>query len=165
MARRNLILAFTLLAIGIILLVMIPFYTVGRAGRPGYLININPRTFPFMMAIIMSAMGLFNVVLAFRAYKKSLSASSSAKKLATEEVTAFDLKSVLPLFCIMFGYVFVLPSLGYVISTVILCTATGLFFKARAWEAILLGCLLALLVFLVFTRIGVPLPRGILTFL
>ena len=164
MARRNLILAFTLLAIGIILLVMIPFYTVGRAGRPGYLININPRTFPFMMAMIMSAMGLFNVILAFRAYKKSRS-SSSVRKLEAEEVTAFDLKSVLPLFCIMFAYVLVLPSLGYIISTVILCAATGLFFRARAWEAILLGCVLAPLVFVMFTKIGVPLPRGILTFL
>lgn len=163
MARRNLILSITLLAIGVILLAMIPFHTVTRAGRPGYFITISPRTFPFMMTLIMTAMGLFNVAIAARSYMKSF--QTSLGEAGKEGMSAFDLKSIMPLFGMMFAYVIALPYLGYIVSTIVLCIGVSVYFKARFWQAVLLGCLLSPIIYVVFTRVGVPLPRGILYFL
>ncbi|MCL2480413.1 MAG: tripartite tricarboxylate transporter TctB family protein [Spirochaetaceae bacterium] len=161
MERRNLIIAIIFTCIGIILLVMIPFNTTTRAPKAGYTINVNPRTFPYILSIIMTSMGLFNVIISARAYKKSLSVSSSEK----EKLSKFDLKSIFPMFLILLMSIIILPHLGYIISTFIACTLVALFFKARWWSALLLGVLLSLSVYFLFSRIGVPLPRGILYFL
>ena len=160
MERRNLIIAILFTVIGILILVMIPFNVDTRPPREGYPINVTPRTFPYIMAYIMTAMGLFNVVIAARAYKKSLPVSPEKK----EKEDNFQLKYVFIMFAIMFVYVLVLGRLGYIISTVMVVIAVSLFFKARLWQALLLGCLFSPVIYIVFTRVGVPLPRGILYF-
>ena len=158
MERRNLILAIILTLLGILILVMIPYNAATRAPREGYMINVSPRTFPYIMGIIMTAIGAFNVVIAAIAYKKAVPVSQEKKENTNE------LKSVFIMFVIMFVYILLLGRLGYIISTIMAVVAVGLFFKARLWQAILLGILLPPIIYLLFTRVGVPLPRGILYF-
>ena len=161
MERRNLTIAIIFTIVGIFLLASIPFNTSTRAPKAGYMINVNPRTFPTIMTIIMIGTGLFNVVISAKAYKKSLSASSGRKK---EKASTFDLKNVFPLFIILLANIILLPYLGYIITTLISCVLVALYFKAHFWPAVLLGILLSPLIYFLFVKIGVPLPRGILYF-
>ena len=160
MERRNLIIAIIFTLMGILVLIMIPFFTSARAPREGWAINVDPRTFPYIMAWIMTSMGLFNLVLAVRSYLKARMTNS----LKDEKVNIFELKSVLIMFVIMFIYYLLLGRLGYIISTTMVCIAVAMFFKARWWQAILLGCVLSPVIYIIFTRVGVPLPRGLLYF-
>jgi amino acid transporter len=156
MARRDLIVAIILTLVGILAFALIPSQANFRAQKEGYFINVNPQTFPYIMAGIMTAMGVFNIVAAVRKYGKS--------KKAEESKPEFKLKTVLPLCVLMFFYVIVLPVLGYIISTMILCVLIALYFQAKWWHAILAGLILPVVIYFIFTRIGVPLPRGILYF-
>jgi len=160
MERRNLIIAIIFTVVGIGLLVSIPFNTSARAPKAGYMINVNPRTFPTILSVIMTGMGVFNLVISAKAYKKSLSASSGEK----EKLSTFDLKNVFPLFIILLANIILLPYLGYIISTFIACVLVALYFKARIGPALLLGLLLTPAIYFLFVKIGVPLPRGILNF-
>ena len=160
MERRNLIIAIIFTLMGILVLILIPLHTSARAPREGWAINVDPRTFPYIMAWIMTSMGLFNLVLSTKSYAKAHSTNS----LKEEKVNVSELKSILAMFGIMFVYYLLLGRLGYIISTTMVCIAVALFFKARWWQAVLLGCVLSPLVYIVFTRVGVPLPRGLLYF-
>ena len=101
MERRDLFISVILTLVGILFIVLIPLSTGTRAPREGWLITISPRTLPYMMAYVMTAMGLFNLIIAARAYIKAPPASKE-KKI---KVDIFELKTVIIMSVIMFSSV------------------------------------------------------------
>ena len=160
MERNSLIMAIIFTLMGFLVFALIPFQADTLPAREGWLFNVNPRTFPYIMASIMTAMGLFNVFIAGMAYKKALS-KNSFKEV---KVNISDWKTILILWAIMFLYALFLRRLGYVVCTIAAVISVAFIFKARWWQALLLGFLLSPIIYILFTRVGVPLPRGILPF-
>jgi putative tricarboxylic transport membrane protein len=151
--RREFITAVVLVVMSIIALILIQ-YQVGtvRAGRPGYLIVVTPRSFPMFASGLMLVISTLNLLLVMKNRK--------AKPNSEEPYEKMDLKSSLPVFIVLLSYGFVLEPLGYVLSTILLTIFMLYHFRARKWQVALLGVFLPPIVYYVFKLLYVPLPKG-----
>jgi hypothetical protein len=62
MKKHNVAIAFILLLIGLLCLILVPLHTVDRKGRVEYLIKVNPRTFPYLMSLLMTILSAGNLI-------------------------------------------------------------------------------------------------------
>jgi len=153
--RRELITGAFLVGISIIAFILI-HYQVGtvRAGRPGYLIVVTPKSFPLFAASLMLIISSLNLLFLVRKQKKRL--------FTDEQYEKMNLKSSLPVFVALLFYVLVLEALGYVISTILLTLFMLYHFQAKKWFIVTIGVFLPPIVYFIFKLLYVPLPKGIL---
>lgn len=152
--------ALAFLALGLIVL-----FSTFQIRQGGGYSAVGPRAFPLAVAIGLLLLSVIFLLRTTLFPDRELIESAAAEEAATHWLTVGLLLALLVL------YVYALRPLGYVV-------ATALFFPAGAWvlrgwtrgtilaRDLLIGLLLALVIYVSFTRyLGVRLPAGLLDFI
>lgn len=152
------LLGLRIVALTVIILGGIILTQVSQIGTGAGFIVVGPRIFPLVVGVGFLVLGLFFLFRTTFLLDKDLVADVEAEEASTDwPITGLTLLSLL-------AYASLLHPLGYTFATALFFPVVGrILGSSRLWRDIIIGLVLGLSIYLVFTRVlGVRLPAGLL---
>lgn len=152
------LLGLRLAALTVVILGGIILTQVSKIGTGAGFIVVGPRIFPVAVGIGFLILGLFLLLRVTFVLDRDLVADVTTEEASTDWST-----TILALLSLI-AYAAILHPLGYTLATALFFPVTGrILGSRRLWRDILIGLVLGLAIYLIFTRVlGVRLPAGLL---
>lgn len=116
----------------------------------------GPRFYPYFLTVSILVLGIISIIVDLSKRDKKESASKSG-------FNKYAFMRVLLSFIILIAWVYILPILGFVISTVLLTIGlTFIIEKRKLYQVLIVSILFTVVIYFIFrTGLKIPLPKGI----
>ena len=163
MSKKELGITVVVLLIGITILVLTPFQTSAIRHQANSIgISLTPRTFPVFTAILLIALSLLYLFKLYNDVRSRKKKGITELWIAEAEEDKVNLFPVILITAIMIAYVYLMIFIGFIFSSIILCTFFAIYFKSKWWHVIISGLVIPVGAFYLFQLLYVYLPTGTL---
>ncbi len=146
-------------AFAVLAFVLMPTQTVGTSMTHFGGINITPRIFPIFSAGLMGILSLIHLIQLCLQGAKRKKAGGSFFAADPEDSAVWQVALVC---VIMILYVLIMPTIGFILDSIILCTALAIFMKSKWWQVLVSGIALPIILYFLFRLVYVTMPTGTL---
>lgn len=144
---RDMILNVVFIVFGVAIALLIPSQVPETATN----LAMGPNFFPMFAAGLMILVNGLSLALNYMHYTKDK--AKGVKEELVEKTNTNDQKRVLLVLAIIAVYIFFMPIVGYVISTLVVVNALLFILKVRKWYHYVLVSAFALVIYFVFTQV------------